>query len=364
MILEKMEQDNDSNHSLNLDDLKEALLNHICIENKAFFKSQQINEPEISYDERMEIALGILNQSPAKFLQRFGMNMRKEHLKYFESQSYSSSVQDEVAESLKHVNWSLKHAPEAIVRNRRYAALVKLKKDKKYFSEGEMKSRDPLLFETLVGQYQSPAEKRANRRPDAKTDTLVDVLLEGIDHDFNRELEKKQRAEEEAMMQQNDDESQQSAPSKSIDHDDDDDDSSDSNHEQWGNFDEPQASTSAPRPRKRPAAKMVTAGERDLLREEFLGIMYSNFLSGRDTEFFDYSTVDSNEEYDDTIELDRDSEDKYFDDDSEGSPTSQNISNANNDNDSEDELDLYMKHLEKNIQQLNGNDEFHEEFDD
>lgn len=353
MILEKMEQDDQHRQSLDLDDLKEALLTHICSENKAFFKSQQIGEPEIMYEERKEIASQILSQSHVKFLQRFGMNLKKEHLEYFESQTYNSTDRDEVADSLKQINWNLDHH-DIIVRNRRYAALVKLIKDKKYFSEAEMQSRDPLLFENLVGQYQSVAEKRANRRPDAKTDTLVDVLLEGIDHNFHREVVNKQRAEEENMMQ-NDEDSQ---PSTVNDAADDDDDDSESTHEHWGNFDEPQASTSTARPKKRPIP-MVTAGERDLLKEEFIGNMYSNFLSGRDSEFFDYSTVDTNEEYDNTHEQDQDLEDKYFEEDSGDPPAA--VINYNDDSD--DDLDIYMKHLENNLKQQKAV-EFEEEFDD
>lgn len=153
MILEKMEQDQVAEEDLNLEDLKDALLTHICVENKAFFRHQQIDEPEMNYEERREIAAEILRKSHPKFLQRFGMNMKKEHLRYFESQTYNSIDDGEVKESLKHINYNLDHRG-TIVRNRRYAALVKLVSDKKYFSEPEMQSRDPLLHEQLIGQYQ------------------------------------------------------------------------------------------------------------------------------------------------------------------------------------------------------------------
>lgn len=354
MILEGMKQDQSTRDDPNLRDLKEALLSHICTENKAFFKSQQINDPELNYDERKEIAMEILHKSHSKFLQRFGMSLKQEHLKYFESQSYNSIEQGEVEDSLKHISYNLNHHG-SIIRNRRYASLVRLIKDKKYFSEGEMMSRDPLLYDQLIGQYLSPAEKRANRRPDPTRDTLVDVLLEGIEHDFNREIESKQRVEEENMLQ--DEESQQpSETSQSID--DGDSSDSESNHQQWGNFDEPQTSSAQPKAKKRPA-KLITAGERNLLKEEFLGIMYSNFLSGKDAEFFDYATVDENEEYDDTLETDQDCEDKYFEDDSQESPAQQIAVDCD---DSEDELDIYMKHLEKHLkQEENG---FQEEFDE
>jgi Coiled-coil domain containing protein (DUF2052) len=351
MILDKMEQGDECGEALNLGDLKEALLAHICYENKAFFKSQQIDEPELNYDERKDIAEEILDKSHVKFLQRFGTNLKKQHLKFFESHNYGPEEQLEVNENLKQITFNLDHHG-SIVRNRRYVKLLELIKEKKYFSEAEMKCRDPLLYEQLIGQFQSPAEKKANRRPDPTTDTLVDVLLEGIDFDHNREIESRQREEEDGMMENDEDESQQSSRLESLD----DDEDSNESHKHWGNFDEPQptTSTSQPKAKKRPA-KLVTAGERDLLKEEFLGIMYSNFLSGKDSEF-DYSTVDTNEKYDDTLETEQDCEDKYFDEDSEESPPA----NITNDVSSEDELDIYMKHLEKHLKQ----EEFEEEFDD
>lgn len=359
MILERMEQDQSNSNDINLDDLKEALLTHICTENKAFFKSQQIDEPELNYQERKRIALEILQKSHPRFLQRFGMNLKQEHLKYFESQTYNSIDQSEVSESIKRIQYNLDHH-ESIVRNRRFVALKKLIKDNNYFSEGEMMSRDPLLFDELIGQFQSTAEKRANRRPDPSKDTLVDVLLEGIDHDFNREVENKQRAEEENMLQDEDSQqlSEQSQPFNDVHNESSSD--SESNHEQWGKFEEPQPGTSSsqPKTKKRPA-KLITAGERDLLKDEFLAVMYCNFLSGRDSEFFDYSTVDENEEYDDTLETDQDCEDKYFDEDSQ---ELQEERIRNDSSGSEDELDIYMKHLEKHLkQQENG---FQEELDE
>lgn len=157
-------------------------------------------------------------------------------------------------------------------------------------------------------------------------------------------------------MLQNNEDSQQSAISTHSKDLDDDDDDSEQDRQQWGNFeDEPHSSTSKP-VLKAPKRKLITAGERDLLKEEFIGIMYSNFLSGKDAEHYDYATVDNNEDYDNTLETDQDCEDRYFEEDPEEYIAQQTI-----DDDSEDELDIYMKHLENNLkQQENG---FEKEFD-
>lgn len=45
------------------------------------------------------------------------------------------------------------------VRNRRYAALQKMRKSGDYFSEEEMERRDPLLYDHLIGQHQTQEER-------------------------------------------------------------------------------------------------------------------------------------------------------------------------------------------------------------
>ena len=322
---------------LNLGDLKEAMLAHICTDSKSFFKSQQVDDPELDFFQKKTIAVEILNESHLKFLQRFATNIMKKHLQFFELQTYQNGEHEEISENIRNIKYALDNQ-KSIVRNRRYAALIKLVKEKKYFSESEMRSRHPLLFEQLVGQYQSTDKKRANRRPDPKTDTLVDVLLEGIDHDFNKAVENRQRAEEEEILR-NDEYIEEAEP-------DDSDSGEESDHQQWGNFEDTEPNTSSTiKPRKRPA-KLITAGERDLLLEEFTGVMHSNFMSGKDNEFFDYNTVDNNEEYDDIFETNQDCEDKYFEDVSEDPPAQPMTEDG-----SDDELDVYMRCLDKNLRQ-------------
>ncbi|KAJ3229364.1 hypothetical protein HDU81_005426 [Chytriomyces hyalinus] len=53
--------------------------------------------------------------------------------------------------------------------------------------------------------------------------------------------------------------------------------------------------------------------DREELRKEFIRIMKERFLDGRDQEFFDYTHVDENSEFDDFVEVGRDAEERYFD---------------------------------------------------
>lgn len=339
---------------LNLDDLKDALLAHICNQTQVSIKSQQIDEPELNFDEKLEIVKNLLNDSHLKFLHRFGAHLRKDHLIYFDD-----SNESEINELLRTLRHDLDHLTVR-VKNRRYAAMVKmLQEDDEFFSLAEMKSRDPLLYEQYVGQYETPEEKRANTRPNAETDTLVDILLKGIDKKHNDEVEEEQRKFQQNPKDDENDEDETQDSSSSV-----------PKESQWGNFDDEKPSAAQPQPsssRKR-HAKSIAAKEKNLLRKEFCSIMYQNFLTGKDSEHFDYTTVDDNEDYDNVSEHDQDEEDKYFDDEDDPEEITDEPILDQHPNiaaeDDEDDLDIYMKHLKNNMIKQSNNVYEDEEFDD
>ena len=55
-----------------------------------------------------------------------------------------------------------------------------------------------------------------------------------------------------------------------------------------------------------------TEQEKLMLHEEFLSVMQDKFIRGEEEEF-DYSAVDTNNEYDDLTIRGRDEEEQYFD---------------------------------------------------
>lgn len=55
-----------------------------------------------------------------------------------------------------------------------------------------------------------------------------------------------------------------------------------------------------------------TEQEKHMLHEEFLSVMQDKFMRGEEEEF-DYSAVDTNDEYDDLTIRERDEEEHYFD---------------------------------------------------
>lgn len=236
-----------------------------------------------------------------------------------------------ITEQVKDILWNLDHR-QLVTRNRRYACMLKMiEEENSYFSEEEMIRRDPELYEEIVGQYLSIAEKQARRFDPRNCDSLVEILYESIDK------------REESLRKDNE------VPAENYDSD-----SENSNHEQqWGNFENERSAKN----RKR-KSHFITKGEQEVLRDEWVGIMYNNFLSGKDPDF-DYSEIDNNDMYDETKEKSQDCEDKYF----EEEETQDNIVQDEREKESEDELDIYMRHIESHIKQQNEHT-FTEEFDD
>lgn len=379
------------------------MIDHIVQENKAFFRSQQINDPDITEAERTEIVHKVLRSGHKKFLYRFGNHIRADHLTYFEEYRIKHPTDEddyEIGFFLRDIRKRL-HNRHRDVKNRRYAAMRKMIEDDDdpYFSEQDMMGRQPLLYEQLVGQYLTDTEKkqRDNFDPDIE---FSGVLLDGIAKRHLDELRQKQlkEEEEEAEVQIDDaseeDEDSSASEGKEIDyHDAHGDGIIDDQYypqtppsfkQHWGDFEDDtctigtgtavlSSGPSCSRPTIDPhhfeqstikqlgtvpkeiKQIYVTADEKELLREEFIGIMQANFLSGKDKDF-DYSTVDDNADYDNIDLQAQDDEDKYFDADDDDDdeinrcpiPAPDSPLDRPSNETSEDELDKYMNRLNEN----------------
>lgn len=87
------EEDEVKNNNKNNVNLKESILDHIACLNNIYFKSQQIGEPELDFNEKRAIVQNILNRSHSTFLSRFGNYLLPEHLLYFENASDSNTYE-------------------------------------------------------------------------------------------------------------------------------------------------------------------------------------------------------------------------------------------------------------------------------
>uniref|UniRef100_A0A3Q2NXX8 Coiled-coil domain containing 97 n=1 Tax=Fundulus heteroclitus TaxID=8078 RepID=A0A3Q2NXX8_FUNHE len=245
-------------------------------------KSQQIGEAELTFGERREELLLQYRSRPLVFLERYQAHLKPEHLPAFahvssdpRAQHYSRLVQTRAAGC----------ADRTRVRNQRYAALRALQKEGEYFSEEQMRMREPLLYEQYIGQFLTD-EEVLERSQEAMLDGAQEGQGGGSCGLANLLLNSYQERLIQSRLQE---EQEREDGAQEEDEDDEDDGVQ---QEGW----EP------------------TADEKALLREEFISQMHQRFLDGKDKDF-NYSEVDDNPDYDNLDIVTRDAEEKYFDED-------------------------------------------------
>ena len=146
--------DADETNSAKQKSLKEKILQKVC-QTDAHFKHQQRGDPDLTEEEKFKIAEEILDKNLVTFLSRFGKYLSMEDMEYFidkgidyEVEFYSQQIRDQCNKQLT----------ASRVKNRRYAAMKQLISRGEYFSEEEMKYRDPYLYHNLIGQYLTDEE--------------------------------------------------------------------------------------------------------------------------------------------------------------------------------------------------------------
>uniref|UniRef100_A0A803XNA2 Coiled-coil domain containing 97 n=2 Tax=Meleagris gallopavo TaxID=9103 RepID=A0A803XNA2_MELGA len=125
-------------------------------------RSQQQGDPELTAAERHRELRALFLRKPLVFLERFHGALRPEHLPCFahlppcyEVAFYCRQVRGRRRQSPENgaTRWPRRPGARTRLRNRRYAALRQLIAGGEYFSEEEMRAREPLLYEHYIGQY-------------------------------------------------------------------------------------------------------------------------------------------------------------------------------------------------------------------
>ncbi|XP_011300584.1 coiled-coil domain-containing protein 97 [Fopius arisanus] len=294
----------------------------------AIFKSQLQGDAELSLNEKRKIAEELLRRNHHQFLSRFGKNLRPHLLDYFTEKSNDYETNYHVGKLRRYLNTETRKIDR---KNRRYEALKEMLKKGEYFSETAMMKRNPLLYEHLIGRFLTEEQKRVRDNLDTKNITFVNLLLESIEREGLRELKRAQEEAEEEVIEENDS----------------DEEDLENRGNNWGEI-APGGEGSYEgegRDRRRLESRVpeqVDTQEQMILRQEFVSQMYESFLEGRDTDF-DYSTIDDNESYDNVDLREQDEEERYFDAESPEITTSSPKNPQ--DEESEDELDKYMRSL-------------------
>lgn len=259
-------------------------------------KSQQRGDPELTREQKLEVLASLLRQRPGAFLMRFGKVLGERDLSWFDHLCPTDfEVDFRVKELQKNLAMSSK-SRENVIKNRRFQYLKELMDSSSYFSEEEMRNRNPLLYEHYIGQYLSEEERQALDSTDSSDMTLSGMILKRMEMDRRSELLlRQQRAEAGQIIDS--DSSNSSEEEEEEEEEESDEDEKDSEENRGMKL----------------SSDPVTAGqEKQMLREEFLKAMQLRFLTGEEKDF-DYSKVDSNEQYDSIDTRQRDEEDDYFD---------------------------------------------------
>ncbi|KAK3597659.1 hypothetical protein CHS0354_040029 [Potamilus streckersoni] len=252
-----------------------AMLAHLA-QSDAHFKHQQLGEPDLTVKEKYIIAQDIYNSSRVRFLTRFHSYLEYEDLQCFEDLKGTYEVDFYAREIQKRKNEAYRTNR---IKNRRYEAMKQLTLQGEYFSEEEMKYRDPYLYEHMVGQYLTDQEIR--QTIDKSDLRFSSILLKHIDQQVENAVYE---------YSKNNEEGQEEETEESEEDEEEEEEEEDEN-----------------------GKRKISHQAKEMLKNEFLTIMQEKFLRGEDRNF-DYSKVDDNEEYDDMCIVDREEEEKYFDD--------------------------------------------------
>lgn len=261
-------------------DIIGRMIKLIASQKDAYFKSQQRDETDLNDDQKRTIVQNLFDTNKTIFLHHYGKYLDKDDLQNLES--LWTDEKSDLYIQIKDLKERCRHKQSAI-KNRRYQALQKLLRDGSYFSNSEMQSRNPYLFEQMIGQYMSSDERKRLQNScyelNYNNTNFSSFLMEQI---RNIHLKCKYMVDENIEGQEEVE---------------DEDESEEDN-------DEPEQLNSN--------VCKISNENKKVLEKEFRDQMIENFLSGKDSEFFDYKTVDENEDYDMSEEFERDQEDKYF----------------------------------------------------
>ncbi|XP_034151500.1 coiled-coil domain-containing protein 97 isoform X2 [Esox lucius] len=255
-------------------------------------KSQQVGDAELNLAQRREELLGQYQTKPLVFLERYQASLSPEHLGAFSHLTSDPRAQHYCQEVMRRAEGQTNRTR---VRNQRYAALRELQKGGQYFSEEQMRGREPLLYEQYIGQYLTEEEVLQRSLDAMQADTgegalggaggggtqggLAHLLLSSYqERVIQSRLQEEQDMEESAREEEDDGEEGDVGLGA----------------EGWE----------------------LTPQEKALLRDEFISQMHQRFLDGHDKDF-NYSEVDGNPDYDNLDIVNRDAEEKYFDEEEE-----------------------------------------------
>jgi len=243
-----------------------------------------VEAPELTLEEKQVKLRQLLQKDPPLFLERYGRALTPKELDLFVA-PYQGNY--EVSWHLSRLRQDSNKSAKALEKqrkNRRYQKMLQLLEDGEFFSEEEMKVRQPVLYQQYVGKYRKDPLRPSMKNKPTLTDKLMirceledadEVIMRHEQQDFEEEEEDSEEAEEE-------------------------EESEEDNTTANGKMEEDKMNQD-------PHGELERADY-----EEFMSIMQRRFLDGREVGF-DYNVIDADASLDNLDQLDRDVQEKYFD---------------------------------------------------
>ncbi len=176
-----------SNSGQSVDTVRDGMLNRLA-KSDAHFKHQQRGDPDLTFKEKYEIISEILLSKPTVFLNNYSKYLIVDDIPYFSSMRKDYIIDFYMKEIEKQCDV---HKSKTMVRNRRYGAMKKLMDGGSYFSDDEMKCRDPLLFEQMVGQFLTEEEHQAKiDHSDLRFSTILAAHIDNLQNRYVYHLQK------------------------------------------------------------------------------------------------------------------------------------------------------------------------------
>eukprot|EP00930_Biecheleria_cincta_P064757 TRINITY_DN50411_c0_g1_i1.p1 TRINITY_DN50411_c0_g1~~TRINITY_DN50411_c0_g1_i1.p1 ORF type:complete len:313 (-),score=88.97 TRINITY_DN50411_c0_g1_i1:164-1102(-) len=279
------------------------------------FNGKDFVEHRLSPEQQLAEVSKSASSALHVFLERYGMLLAQEELR-----ALATSPAAETAEARIWLERLLREPPSAMqlskVRRRRRWVWAKreMVQASGYFCEDEMKRRDPQLFHHLVGQHSDSSIRLSA----PMQGSLSQYLMQQLDKDCQAEL----LGAQSASLLENDAQAlgrngagfSQGTTKRKRGEDNETDDSKikPPNVDDLDYISDDEADdrdldgeeSAAPR------------GSDDMAvrRARFLKVMRDRFMDGKERAF-DYAVLDEDSDLDDMVELGRDAEERYFDDD-------------------------------------------------
>jgi len=264
--------------------------------------NQQRNQLEPSIDQKQFTLQALISKDPALFLERYGKLLDIEDLRHFEPLRDNYEVNFHIERLSARLQPTTLVTPSSfstgaailfrkrqkLIKNRRYHHLQRMIEEGHYFSQQNCKMRQPLLYDQYIGRFETEEEKR---KPFDNDISLSERILFDYENSIIEDRRKEQAMQEQFSSQSFF--SQHPAGNTK------------SGHAGFNSDDEEQME-------EEDDPDDVSAEEKEGLKREFFAVMQQKFMDGEDTEFFDYTTIDEDEDLG-LDHINRDAETSYFD---------------------------------------------------